>query len=217
VLVRWPTDLARSSSSVLVPKVHLPLLKPAQALARLKSPPVAGIAHRSFSGLPETFSPPFSPLCPWTRGLFPAIEFTVEPSSPLPNSSDPGATQARACLNSSHLTAAERSGAARSRLFPRSDPLRPIQIEWPGPRDTASRRAPDALTHLSASPTAAYPSRSDSPHPILIERLGPLRTPLDPSPSDLDRTVRTPLDPCSRPFSPVALGPLGQHALPLYR
>jgi hypothetical protein len=39
VLARWPTDLARSSSPGLVPKVHLPLLNPAQALARLKSPP----------------------------------------------------------------------------------------------------------------------------------------------------------------------------------
>jgi hypothetical protein len=29
VLARWPADLARSSSSGLVPKVHLPLLKPA--------------------------------------------------------------------------------------------------------------------------------------------------------------------------------------------
>jgi hypothetical protein len=38
-LAQWPADLARSSSPVLVPKVHLPLLKPAQALARLKSPP----------------------------------------------------------------------------------------------------------------------------------------------------------------------------------
>jgi hypothetical protein len=55
-------------------------------------------------------------------------------SSPLPNSSDAGATVARACLNSGDLTAAERSGAARNRLFPRSDPLCPIQIERPGPR-----------------------------------------------------------------------------------
>jgi hypothetical protein len=39
VLARWPADLARSSSPVLVPMVHLPLLKPAQALARLKYPP----------------------------------------------------------------------------------------------------------------------------------------------------------------------------------
>jgi hypothetical protein len=100
---------------------------------------VAGIAHRSSPGPPETFSPPFSPLCPWIHGPFPAIEFAVAPSSPLPNSGDPGATLARARLNTGDLTTAERSGAARSRLFPRSDPLRPIQIEWPGPRDTASR------------------------------------------------------------------------------
>jgi hypothetical protein len=39
VLAWWPADLARSSSPGLVPKVHLPLLNPAQALARLKSPP----------------------------------------------------------------------------------------------------------------------------------------------------------------------------------
>jgi hypothetical protein len=38
-LARWPADLARSSSPMLVPKVHLPLLKLAQALARLKSLP----------------------------------------------------------------------------------------------------------------------------------------------------------------------------------
>jgi hypothetical protein len=51
VLARWPVDLARSSSPVLVPKVHLPLLKPAQALARLKSPP------RSRNRSPEFFRP----------------------------------------------------------------------------------------------------------------------------------------------------------------
>jgi hypothetical protein len=38
MLARWPTDLARSSSPALVPKVPLPLLKLAQALARLKPP-----------------------------------------------------------------------------------------------------------------------------------------------------------------------------------
>ena len=100
---------------------------------------MAGIAHRSSSGPPETLSPPFSPLCPWIHGLFPAIEFVVASSSSLPNSGDPVATLARARLNSGNLTAAERSGAARSRLFPRSDPLCPIQIERPGPQDTASR------------------------------------------------------------------------------
>jgi hypothetical protein len=79
---------------------------------------VAGIAHRSFSGPPETFSPLFSPLCPWIRGLFPAIEFAVAPSPSLPNFGDLGATLARACLNSGDLTAVKRSGAACSRLFP---------------------------------------------------------------------------------------------------
>jgi hypothetical protein len=79
---------------------------------------MAGMAHRSYSGLPEAFSPPFSPLCPWIHGLFPAIEFAVAPSPSLPNSSDPEATLARACLNSGDLTAAEKSGAGCSRLFP---------------------------------------------------------------------------------------------------
>jgi hypothetical protein len=97
------------------------------------------MAHRSFSDPPETFSPPFSPLCLWIRGLFPAIEFVVAPSTSLPNSGDPGATLAHARLNAGDLIATERSGAARSCLFPRFDPLRLIQIEWLGPRDTASR------------------------------------------------------------------------------
>jgi hypothetical protein len=74
------------------------------------------MAHRSCSSLPETLSPPFSPLCLWIHGLFPVIEFAVAPSSPLPNSGDPGATLARACLNSGDFTAAERSGAV-SRTF----------------------------------------------------------------------------------------------------
>jgi hypothetical protein len=99
---------------------------------------MVGIAHQSFSGPPETFSPPSSPLCPWIHGLFPAIEFAVAPSSSLPNSGDPRATLARACLNSGDLTAAERSGAARNRLFPGLISLRPILIARPGPRDTAS-------------------------------------------------------------------------------
>jgi hypothetical protein len=72
------------------------------------------------------------------RGLFPAIEFAVAPSPSLPNSGDPKATLACACLNSGDLTVVERSEAAQSRLFPRSDPLRPIQTERPGPRNTAS-------------------------------------------------------------------------------
>jgi hypothetical protein len=76
------------------------------------------MAHRSYSGPPEAFSLSFSPLCPWIHGLFPAIEFVVALSPSLPNSGDPGATLARTSLNSDDLTAAERSGAACSRLFP---------------------------------------------------------------------------------------------------
>jgi hypothetical protein len=76
---------------------------------------VAGMAHRSYSGPPETFSPPFSLLYPWIHGLFPAIEFVMVPSPSLPNSGDPRSTLARTSLNSGDLTAAERSSAARNR------------------------------------------------------------------------------------------------------
>jgi hypothetical protein len=75
------------------------------------------MAHRSFSDPPKATSPPLSPLYSWIHGLFPAIEFAVAPSSPLPNSGDPGATLARACLSSDDLTAVERSGVAHSHLF----------------------------------------------------------------------------------------------------
>ena len=77
---------------------------------------MAGMAHRSFSDPPEAFSPPFSPLCSWIHGPFPAIEFAVAPSSSLPNSGDPGHPLAHACLNSGDLTTAERSSAACSHL-----------------------------------------------------------------------------------------------------
>jgi hypothetical protein len=106
------------------------------------------MAHRSHSGPSKTFSPPFSLLCPWIHGLFPAIEFAVVPSPSLPNSGDPGATLARASLNSDDLTAAERSGAAAAFCFPRSDPLRPILIARPGPWVPLHARAPCALACL---------------------------------------------------------------------
>jgi hypothetical protein len=160
---------------------------------------MAGIAHRSFSDPPETLSSPFSLLCPWIHGPFPAIEFAVAPSSPLPNSGDPRATLARVCLNVGDLTAAERSGIARSRLFPWSDPLRPIQIERLGPGVSLRARAPDALTHLLVPFAAAHHSRSDPPR-TRLDPLGPARNPFGPPSSDLDRTVRTPSDPCSRLF-----------------
>jgi hypothetical protein len=106
----------------------LPLLKLAKALARPKSPPpVAEITHWIFFGPPKTLSPLFSPLCPWIRGHFAAIEFAVAPSSPLPNTGDPGAILACACLNSGDLTDVERSDASHSHLFSLSlISLRPI-------------------------------------------------------------------------------------------
>ena len=172
------------------------------------------MAHRSYSGPPEAFSPSFSPLCPWIHGLFPAIEFAVAPSSSLPNSSDPGATLARARLNSGDLTAAERSDAARSRLFPWSDPLRPIQIEWLGPRVPLRARVSDALSRLSTSPAAAHPSRSDSLRPILIERLGHPRTPFRPI---LIERFGPPLTPVAIRFPSGAGLARSARSLPLYR
>jgi hypothetical protein len=125
------------------------------------------MAHRSFSGPPEAFSPLSSPLCPWIHGPFPAIEFAVAPSSSLPNYGDPGTHLARASLNSDDFTTAERSGAARSHLFPRFDPLRPIQIERLGPRDTASRTR--ALTPWPAC---------QRPNPLALGPLGQRTLPL---------------------------------------
>jgi hypothetical protein len=147
--------------------------------------------------MPETFSLSFSPLCLWIRGLFPAIEFAVVSSSSLPNSGDPEATLARAYLNAGDLTAAKRSGTAHSCLFPRSDPLRPIQIERLGPRVPLHARAPDALTHLPVPFAAAHHSRSNFPRPILIERFRPARTRSDPP--------RTRSDPLHTPRPPVAV------------
>jgi hypothetical protein len=80
---------------------------------------MTGMPHQIYSGPPETFSPPFSPLGPWIHGLFPAMEFVVAFSPSLPNSGDSGATLARASLNSGDLAAAERSSAARCHSSPR--------------------------------------------------------------------------------------------------
>jgi hypothetical protein len=147
----------------------LPLLKLAKALVCLKSSPVAGMTHRSYSGPPETFSLPFSLLCPWIHGLFPAIEFVAAFSPSQPNSGDPGATLARASLNSDDPPPQRGTVPPAAVRPPWSGPLRPIQITRLGPRDTASRTRALML----------WPA-------------------------------------CQRP-SPLALGPLGQLALPLCR
>jgi hypothetical protein len=119
------------------------------------------MAHRSYSGPPETFSQPFSLLCPWIHGLFLAIEFTVVPSPSLPNSGDPGATLARASLNSGDLTAAERSGAARSRLFP---------LVWSplSDSDRTARTTDNALRTRALMPWPAC----QRPNPLALSPLG---------------------------------------------
>ena len=106
---------------------------------------MAGMAHQSFSGSPEAFSPPFYSLCPWIHGPFPAIEFVVAPSSSLPNSGDPEATLARARHNTGDLTAAERSSAAGSHSTPsvRSPPFDPDRTaRTAGYRFTPARLTP---------------------------------------------------------------------------
>jgi hypothetical protein len=140
-------------------------------------PPLAArIPHRSYSGPPETFSLSFSPLCPRIHGLFPAIEFAVAFSPSLPNSGDPGATLAHACLNSGDLTAAERSSAARSHS-PLPGLIPSVQSSSHGPdRGIPLRaRAPDALARPSApkSPSAG-PARSVRPPPLPLTPLARL-------------------------------------------
>jgi hypothetical protein len=118
VLARWPVDLARSSSPVLVPKVHLPLLKLAKALAHLKSPP------RGWNGSPElprlardllTAALPSLPVDSWPFPCHRVRRGTLFLSAQLRR---PGATLARARLNSSNLVATERSSAARNHSTP---------------------------------------------------------------------------------------------------
>jgi hypothetical protein len=136
------------------------------------------MTHRSFFDPPEATSPLLSPLCLLIHGLFPATEFAVAPSSPLPNSGNPGATLARAYLSSGDLTAVERSGAARNRLFPGL-------ISPPSDLDRMARTAGYRFTHARLTPWPACHRHPQplilpgpiSPRPILIERFGPARTP----------------------------------------
>jgi hypothetical protein len=140
------------------------------------------MAHRSFSGPPEIFSPPFSPLCLWIHGLFLAIEFVVVPSPSMPNSDDPGATLARANLNSGDLTAVERSGTARSRLIS------------PGPIPYIRFRSNDTDPHnrlFPPGPILSVRFRSNGSDPR--SRLFPQ---VRSSPFDSDQTTRTPAAVC---------------------
>jgi hypothetical protein len=165
------------------------------------------MAHRSFYSPPEATSPPFSPLCLWIHGLFPAIEFVVAPSSPLPNFGDPGATLARACLNSGDLTAIERSDAA-SRTF-----VSPVCFS-PSDSDRTARTAGYRFAHARLTcPGLPVSATHSNPLGPPLDPLGLARTPLDPPPSDLDRTVRTPSDPCSCLF-PSSAGTTRSRVVP---
>jgi hypothetical protein len=86
----------------------LPLLKLAQALARLKSPP------HGRNGSSELLRPARDLLTAILPSL-PIDSWPLPPSSSLPNFGDPGTPLAHAFLNSSDLTAVERRSAACSR------------------------------------------------------------------------------------------------------
>jgi hypothetical protein len=128
------------------------------------------------SGPPKTFSPPFSPLYPRIRGLFPAIEFAVTFSPSLPNPSNLGTPLAHACLNSSDLTAAERSSAARSHssLSGLISPVRSGSHD-PDRGYCFAHARPAPLAHLSAPVfLGAGPARSVRSPPLSLTPLAHL-------------------------------------------
>jgi hypothetical protein len=125
------------------------------------------MAHQSYSGPPEALSPSFSLLCPWIHSPFPAIEFAMVPSPSLPNSGDPGATLARACLNSGDLTATERSGATSRWSAPR--PNFP-----PSDLDRTARIAGYCFVHARLMP---WPTCQRHPQSlILLGLISPVRS-----------------------------------------
>jgi hypothetical protein len=166
--------------------VPRPLLKLAQALVRLKFPPRDWNASPEFLWSARDLLPANLPLCPRIRGLFPAIEFVVVFSPSLPNPSDPGATLARACLNSGDLTIAERSSATRSRSpLPGLIPSVRSRSHGPDRGILLRARAPCAPgPHISAqvpwrwarSVSAPSPSVADAPGPPVSAR-PPARAP----------------------------------------
>jgi hypothetical protein len=91
----------------------------AEAFLGLSAPQAPSPWPESLIGVPPVRPrPPPRRSSPSVRGFVDfslATEFAVAFSPSLPNPGDPGATLARACLNSGDLTAAERSSATRSR------------------------------------------------------------------------------------------------------
>jgi hypothetical protein len=122
---------------------------------------------------------------------------------------------------STPATSPPRRGAAPSAAvcFPGMIPSVRFRSNGPDRGISLRARAPDALAHLSASAAAAYPSRSDSPRPILIERLGPPRTPVAirfPSGTGPARSVRSPPLSLTPPVPPVSARPPARAPLATY-
>jgi hypothetical protein len=96
---------------------------------------------------------------------------------------------------STPATSPPRRGAAPPAAVCFSSLIPSVRFRSNGPDRVIPLRArvSDALSRLSAPPAAAHPSRSDFPCLILIERLGPPRTP--PRPISIERLgpPRTPL------------------------
>jgi hypothetical protein len=141
---------------------------------------------------------PSPPLCsPWRPlPLYPTPATPEPPSSRLPQLRRPP------CRG-------EEQHRPQSFTHPRFDPLRPIQIERPRPRVPLRARAPDAQARMSAPPASVRHPWSDPLRPIQITWPGPRDT------ASRTRGL-TPWPACQR-SSPLALGPLGQLALPLFR
>jgi hypothetical protein len=134
------------------------------------------MAHRSYSGPPETFSPPFSPLCPWIHGPFPVIEFAVAPFSSLPNYGDLGATLARTSLTPA--TSPPRRGTTPPAAVRPPGLIPSVRFRSHG-LDHGYRFVHACLTPWPASQRRPQPLSpwSDPLRPIQIARPGP-RVPL---------------------------------------
>jgi hypothetical protein len=122
------------------------------------------MAHRSYSGLPEVFSPPFSPICPWIRGPSPPLSLPWRPLPlcPTPVTLDPPSSRLPQ-LRRPHRRGEEQR---RPQLFipPRSDPLRPILIARSRSWVPLRTRAPCALgLPINAQVPWRGPARSVHP------------------------------------------------------
>jgi hypothetical protein len=212
------TDLARSSSPVVVPKVHLPLLKLAKALARLKSP-----SHG------RNRSPKF--LRPARDSLTAVLPSQPVDSWPLPRHRVRRGTlflSAQLRRPQSHPSSRPpqlRRPHRRREEQRRSQPS--VSLVWSPPSDSdrTARTTGYRFAHARLTPWPACQCHPQplilpgliSPRPILIERLGPLgphRTPPVWSWSNGSDPPRTPIAICF----PSSAGPArSARSLPLCR